>query len=149
MDANLLQPGILANGILTTTLTRASWNSELAELAVHASSAADLLDELFIRILCRTPTASERDHFLPALQHGFENRVLPADQQLQITPLPPLPLITWFNHQRHAANATQQLLEARVEQGPPADPRLHGVWREVYEDLVWSLINHSEFVWVP
>lgn len=149
MDANLLQPGILANGILTTTLTRASWNSELAELAVHASSAADLLDELFIRILCRTPTASERDHFLPALQHGFENRVLPADQQLQISPLPPLPLITWFNHQRHAANATQQLLEARVEQGPPADPRLHGVWREVYEDLVWSLINHSEFVWVP
>lgn len=149
MDPNLLQPGILANGVLTTTLTRASWNSELAELAIQAGSAAELLDELFIRILCRLPAASEREHFLLALQHGFEIRLLPADQQQQITPLPPLPLITWFNHQRHAANATQRLLEARVEQGPPADPRLHSEWREVYEDVVWSLINHSEFVWIP
>jgi hypothetical protein len=40
-------------------------------------------------------------------------------------------------------------VERRVRKGPPADPRLQTEWREVYEDLIWSLINQREFVWMP
>ena len=40
-------------------------------------------------------------------------------------------------------------LERRARMGPPADPRLRAEWREVYEDVVWSVVNSREFVWVP
>ena len=26
---------------------------------------------------------------------------------------------------------------------------VRSAWREAYEDVVWSLINHREFVWMP
>ncbi|MCB1079543.1 MAG: DUF1553 domain-containing protein, partial [Verrucomicrobiae bacterium] len=48
-DPNLLQPGILANGILVQSLSRASMRSPLADLAVNATSADALLDDLFLR----------------------------------------------------------------------------------------------------
>ena len=64
-------------------------------------------------------------------------------------PPAPLPLVTWFNHLRPQATTIQKEIERRVRLGPPPDPRLREAWREVYEDIVWSLINHREFVWLP
>lgn len=148
-DPNVLQPGVLANGSLTSTLTRATYGSELAELAVRAASAEKLVEELFLRILSRPPSDSERVAFSQALAAGFDTRLIPADQVQAPVELPQLPLVTWFNHLRPDANTIQQELERRVRMGPPADPRLETPWREVYEDIVWSLINHREFVWLP
>ena len=63
--------------------------------------------------------------------------------------LQPLRQVTWFNHMQPDANLIQIENERRVRNGPPPDPRLQPQWREVFEDLVWSLVNDSEFVWVP
>ena len=57
--------------------------------------------------------------------------------------------VTWLNHVSPEANSIQVEVEKRVQQGPPPDPRLRDAWRQVYEDLVWSLINDREFVWIP
>jgi hypothetical protein len=148
-NPNILQPGILANGILTSTLTRASHNSQLAQLAVDAHSPESLADALFLRILSRRPQPAERATFTSALAVGFDSRRVPADQIEPLKPSSPLPLITWFNHQRQKATKVQNEVERRVRKGPPADPRLQPPWREVYEDLIWSLVNHREFVWMP
>ena len=148
-DPNILQPGILANGILTSTLTRAAQNSPLAQLAVDAHSPESLADSLFLRFLSRFPWLAEREAFTAALAVGFDSRLVSADQIEQPEVPSPLPLITWFNHQRQMANKVQNEVERRVREGPPADPRLQAQWREVYEDLIWSLINHREFVWMP
>ncbi len=148
-DPNVLQPGVLANGILSTTLTRASYRSELAQLAVDADSPAELVDALFLRILTRRPKPDERSAFSHALAGAFATRLLPADQVTPPLAPPPLPLVTWFNHLRPNATTIQQEMERRVRQGPPPDPRLRAEWRELYEDIVWSLINHREFVWMP
>lgn len=148
-DPNLLQPGVLANGTLTMALTRASYGSELSQLAINAESPAALVDELFLRVLTRLPTPNERTEFTVALSEGFDTRLVPADQ-VQLPPeLPQLPLVTWFNHLQSESNVIQKEHERRVRQGPPPDPRLRPEWREIYEDLVWSLINHREFVWIP
>ncbi len=40
-------------------------------------------------------------------------------------------------------------MEQRARAGPPADPRLRAEWRDVFEDVTWSLINTREFVWLP
>ncbi|MEQ1859984.1 MAG: DUF1553 domain-containing protein [Chthoniobacteraceae bacterium] len=148
-DPNLLQPGILANGPLVQALSRASWRSELAGLAVKAKSPDALIDEIFLRFLSRQPRPAERAAFLPALREGFETRLVPAAEQVIPKAPEPLPLVTWLNHVSPEANSIQLEVEKRVRQGQPADPRLRGAWREIYEDLVWSVINDREFVWIP
>jgi len=148
-EPNMLQPGILENGILTQSLSRASWRSELANLAVETPSAEALLEQLFLRFLSRPPLPSERDSFLPDLKSGFENRLTPPDRIVEPTPLEPLRLVTWLNHVTPDANTIQQENEDRVQRGPSPDPRLNPEWRELYEDLIWSLINHRDFVWAP
>lgn len=148
-DPNVIQPGILANGTLVASLSRAANGSELAELAARADSPGELVEAMFLRVLSRRPAAAEKKQFTDALREGFSKRVIPVTERGQIEVLEPLPLITWFNHQRHQATKVQNKLERRVLAGPPADPRLRPQWRERFEDMVWSLINHREFVWVP
>ncbi|HVV98701.1 MAG TPA: DUF1553 domain-containing protein, partial [Planctomycetaceae bacterium] len=148
-DPNVLQPGVRANGTLTMTLTRASAGSELADLAVRAQSVETLVDVLFVRVLGRRPTADEQQSFGGMLSQGFAERMVPPGEIPPCEPQPRLPLVTWFNHLSPEANTIQQELEQRVRRGPPADPRLQPQWREAFEDAVWSLINHREFVWIP
>lgn len=148
-DPNLLQPGILANGTMSMSLTRAADQSQLAELALDAPSPEALLDSLFLRFLARYPSKQERSDLLPALVGGFDSRQVPADQLQRPPTLSPLPQSTWSNHLMPAANEIQEELQRRVLRGPPVDPRLQPEWREIYEDIVWSLVNHREFAWVP
>lgn len=148
-DPNVLQPGVLANGTLSVSLTRAAYQSDLADLAVTAPSAESLVDSLFLRCLSRLPKPEERAAFANALTQGFEQRLVPADSIAPVELPLPLPQVTWFNHARPDANEIQLEIERRVLAGPPADPRLSPEWRAVYEDALWSLINHREFVWIP
>ncbi|MCO8123100.1 DUF1553 domain-containing protein [Stieleria sp. TO1_6] len=148
-DPNLLQPGILANGTLSMSLTRAADHSQLAELALEAVSPKVLLDSLFLRFLTRYPSEQERSDLIPALADGFESRTVSPDQVQRPNALPPLPQSTWSNHLVPEANDIQEQWQRRVRRGPAVDPRLRPEWREVYEDIVWSLVNHREFVWIP
>ncbi len=148
-DPNVLQPGILSNGVLVDSLSRAALNSELAQLAIEADSPESLVDSLFLRILTRPPKPAERSEFVDALTIGFEERLVPESDVIYPEPLPKLPQVTWFNHGRHKANEIQIENARRVRQGPPHDPRLAEGWREIYEDMVWGLFNHHEFVWIP
>ncbi|MBL6705096.1 MAG: DUF1553 domain-containing protein [Planctomycetaceae bacterium] len=148
-DPNVLQPGVLANGTLTTTLTRAAYQSEMAKLAIAAQSPESLIDSLFLRIYSRLPQPDERAAFADTLRQGFDERLLPADRIARVEEFPPLPQVTWFNHARPKANEIQLELERRVQTGPPPDPRLSPDWRAAFEGALWSLVNHREFVWMP
>ena len=146
---NVLQPGALANSSLSLWLTRAAYRSPLADLAVEADSPEALIDSIFLRFLGRFPTAAERQPFLEPLTEGFAQRLVPAAEIQPPAPPERLPQVTWSNHLRSEANLIQQEWERRVRVGPPADPRLRSEWREIYEDLVWSVVNTPEFVWMP
>ncbi len=146
---NVLQPGILANGVMSTWVTRASIDSELANLAVTAATPERLVDSLFFRFLTRPPTAAESSQFVATIAEGFDERVLPSEQVVTPEPLPPLSYVSWTNHLRPEANVIKVEMERRAREGDPADPRLRPAWREAYEDIVWSLVNSPEFVIVP
>tara|TARA_Y100001934_G_scaffold147244_1_gene176858 strand:- start:2932 stop:6669 length:3738 start_codon:yes stop_codon:yes gene_type:complete len=148
-EANVLQPGVLANGILVSSLSRASVYSDLAESALEAESVEELVNEMFLRVLSREPMASEQKQFVAVLKAGFAQRKTAKEMIKPVIEPDPLPQVTWFNHGRHKANSIQQELERRVRKGPAPDPRLRPEWRKRFEDMVWSLINHREFVWVP
>jgi Protein of unknown function (DUF1553)/Protein of unknown function (DUF1549)/Planctomycete cytochrome C/Concanavalin A-like lectin/glucanases superfamily len=146
---NVLQPGILAGGIVSTWITRATMDSELANLAVQAQSADKLVESLYLRFLSRYPSSGERNEFFSLLTPGFDSRLLAPDQVVRPTALPSLGTVGWTNHLRSEANEIMLEQERRARLGDPADPRLETSWRESYEDVVWTLINSPEFVWVP
>lgn len=145
---NVLQPGVLSNSLAATHLTRAAAGSTLAQLAVDANSPEDLVRSLTLRYLSRNPTEEELVVLSSALADGFKSRVVDQAPVESIHELPPLPAVTWSNHLRTESNEIAAELERRAQLGPPVDPRLDNAWRETYEDVVWSLVNLPEFVWL-
>lgn len=147
-EANLLQPGMLSNGTLIQNLTRASWNSPAAKIALEANTPEELVETWYLRILNRAPTDVERSALAAELAVGFDSRVI-ARNAPEPEPSKPLPLVTWFNHLVPETSTIQLEHERRVLAGPPVDPRFSTQWREVYEDFLWMLVNQPEFVWYP
>jgi mono/diheme cytochrome c family protein len=148
-DPNVLQPGVLGNSPVSVWITRASQGSELADLALTATSPDALVESVFLRFYNRPPTAAERAPLVQALTPGFAARVLPAAEVAPVRLPPALPGVSWANHLAPDANTIKVELEQRARTGPPADPRLRPVWREIFEDVVWSVVNTREFVWLP
>jgi Protein of unknown function (DUF1553)./Protein of unknown function (DUF1549)./Planctomycete cytochrome C. len=149
VEPNLLQPGVLQNSDAAVLFSRASVGSGLADLAVNATTPDQLLESLFLQILSRFPSDAERELLVPLLAEGFTERVLPESERESISRPKPLPVVTWSNHVQPEANTIAVELEQRARKGPPADPRLRPQWRECYEDVVWGMLNTSEFIWVP
>jgi len=148
-DANVLQPGVLANSVVSVWVTRAGDGSELADLAVNAASPEALVDRVFLRFYSRFPTKEERAPLARALAEGFTTRLVPTPEVKPPPPLAVLPAVSWGNHLQPEANTIKIEMEQRSRSGPPADPRLRSAWREAFEDMVWSLVNTREFVWLP
>lgn len=148
-DPNVLQPGVLANSVVSVWVTRAAQDSALAELAVKAANPEALVDSVFLRFYSRFPTAEERLPLARALAAGFAQRLLPAGEVKASPALRSFPVVSWGNHLQPEANSIKVEMEHIAHAGPPPDPRLRPAWRELYEDMVWSLINTREFVWLP
>ena len=146
--SNVLQPGVLANSIVSVWVTRAAHGSALANLAVVANSPEELVDDVALRVLGRWPTAAERSSFVGTLRPGFATRQVPAAEVMTPPALPPLPAVSWSNHLMPDSTTVMMELEKRARAGPPPDPRLRPAWREAFEDVVWTLVNTREFVWL-
>lgn len=149
LDPNVLQPGVLANGIVSTWMTRAAYESELSRIAIDAQDARELVDTLYLRFLSRHPYPKEAEKFVAVLEQGFAERIVPYQKRVAIEELEPLRKVTWSNHLMPEATTIMMELERRARLGPPVDPRFDPKWREAYEDVVWCLLNTTEFVWLP
>lgn len=149
VEPNVLQPGAIANGVFTSWMTAASAKSSLADLAVESKDASSLVDSIFLRFLSRMPTEHESLTFMPMLEQGFQDRLVPPDQVQPVVYPPMLRRVSWSNHLAEDANRVKIEMEERARDGDPADPRLKPEWRMLFEDVVWAVVNSPEFVWVP
>lgn len=149
VDPNVLQAGVLQNSDASVLLTRVTEGSGLSEIALQAGTPEELVDQLYWSILNRPPRNEERTLLASLLAEGFPLRLLPESEWKLPEPVEPLPVVTWSNHVQPEANSIAVLMEQRARGGPPADPRFRPEWREAYEDASWSLLNLSEFVWIP
>ncbi len=148
-EPNLIQPGVLANGVLGTWLTRLSDDSELTVLARNAETVDSLVDDLFLQILTRYPSDAERAQFVEMLAPGFENRNF---SQSEIAPAPKprrFRHVSWSNHLNSEANKIKVEMEAFAREGDPPTRYLRPVWREQMEDAIWALLNSPEMVMIP
>lgn len=144
MEANIVQPGVVANSHVTTRVTRLTDHSAMTQLAIEAPSVDDLVRQLFMAVLTRPPTEDELRTFADQLQDGFEERILPETHS---QPEPPRSrgFVTWSNHFAIGANKLMREIEQEVATGPASTSRLQMDWRERTEDAVWALLNSPEF----
>jgi hypothetical protein len=144
-----LQPGILSNGILSIWLTRLSSEHGITEECLEERPVEDLLDAVFLRLLTRRPTETERDRFLPLLREGYAERIIPVAERTP-TPWPKkIPAVSWSNHLSPEANFFVIEEEKRAREGDPPSNALRPAWRERMEDALWAVINSPEILFIP
>lgn len=149
-DPNVRQPAILANGSLGRWVTTLDDQSGLTALALDATlSEAELIEQVFLRLLTRPPTAAERARFSELLGPGFRDRILPEAQRPPPVKRPPLKYVAWSNHLSAGANSIKIELEKRAREGEPPTTALRPEWRERLEDVLWAVLNSPEFVHLP
>ncbi len=146
--ASAIQPAILANGTMGIWLTRLSNEHGTTALAVEERSLDAFVDELYLKLLTRKPTAAERTSTTEYLRIGYDTRVRTA------TPSPPskrspVPYVTWSNHLDPNATLVRQKQETAARAGDLPTNRLDPAWRGRLEDVLWSIVNAPEFAFVP
>jgi len=147
-EPTVLQPAILANGVFAKRIAQFSEDSVFVPLALVAETPGDFIESVYRQILSRSPTAAERDLFLPLIADQFSGRKTGAAPG-------PVPSwlardgVSWSNHLSTESNEIRIARQKQIEKGDPPTARLTPAWRERAEDMVWALVNSPEFVWVP
>jgi hypothetical protein len=147
-EPNVLQPAIVSNGVLSSRICRLSDDNGLTALALTDIPPHELIDRVYLRLLTRRPTDVERALFEELLVDGYATRVVP-DAEVQLKRKLPRNLVSWSNHLAPEANVIKTELEVAVREGEPPTARLETQWRERMEDMVWTLVNSPEFVFLP
>ncbi|WP_169976778.1 DUF1553 domain-containing protein [Tautonia rosea] len=149
---NVLQPAILANGTAGVWLTRLSDDHGITALALEDQPVTTLVDRLFLRVFTRLPSTEEREEFVSYLTPNYDTRVVqprPTPSRASVrTPTPPR-YVSWSNHLTEEADTIQRQREAEARSGDPPSNRLDPDWRRRLEDVLWSLINAPEFLFMP
>ena len=149
VQPTVLQPGILANGVIGRRFTSMSPDSAFTELALQNISVDELIDAIYLRSLTRQPTTEERTTFQQLLQDGFANRIRQVSDDVTVPQRPYNRGVSWSNHLSEDANSVMIDLQKAVAAGDPPTPRLNADWRMRAEDLLWSVINTPEFIFIP
>ena len=142
--ANVLQPGLLANGTMMTWLTRLSDDHGLTQLALEDQPLETLVDRLFLRLFTRSPSADERAAYVAALAEGYATRKVTGE--IKTLPAPVRrKFVAWSNHAIPEANTLRLEEEADAKRGDPPTQRLAAGWRIRLEDVIWSMLNAPEW----
>ncbi len=145
---NVLQFALLANGVMSSWVTRLSEDHELTRLVRENQNLDTLIERLFLRLLTRQPTAGERKSYHALLAPGYETRVLPPSVRRETSdakPRTPARYVSWYNHLDSQANVLRLEETAAAARGDPATSGLDADWRTRFEDVIWALINAPEW----
>jgi hypothetical protein len=144
-----MQSMVLGNGLSATRIARLSDDSRFTEIAWLASSPGELVEQWFRAILSRPPDDHERTTLARILEPGFENRRLETPIEAPRPKSHERNAVSWANHLVPEATRIKLEWEQEVLRGDLPTGRLESDWRERAEDVVWSLLNSPEFVFVP
>ncbi|HET6426674.1 MAG TPA: DUF1553 domain-containing protein [Planctomycetaceae bacterium] len=147
-ETTVLQPAILANGVLAQRMSQLSDDSRFTEYAIDAPSVDEFITRVTQTILTRDPTPAERQTFAATLTEGFAERRQASIAKAASRP-PRHTGVGWSNHLKPEASDRKIAMKTAVDRGDPPSLRLEPDWRQRAEDMVWALINESDFLFVP
>jgi hypothetical protein len=143
-----LQPMALANGTAANRVVDLSDGAELTELCLEAQPMDVFVRRVFQRLMTRLPTRDEEDLFVRLLADGYDSRIIAGHEAV-----PPRRVyrsgITWSNHFDPKSDQEAVRRQREIVCGDPPTQRLAADWRERVEDMVWTLMNSPEFVFIP
>ena len=149
---NSLQPAILANGVMTTWLSTLSDDHTLTEQVLLDQPLPQLVDHLFMRTLTRHPTVAELEKYVAYLKPGYDHRIVSlavSQDQVQLKkPRINEKYISWSNHLDPQATTLRQEQESAARRGETPTLRLEANWRGRMEDVIWTVINAPEWVYI-
>jgi hypothetical protein len=148
-DPTVLQPLVLANGVMGHRVTRLSDDSEITRLALAEQPLPQLVERVYEQVLSRAPSANERELFVDLLAEGYAERIVKSPGSTSKPKRDGRNAVSWSNHLSPEATRIKLELERAARAGDPPTDRLSGDWRERMEDLLWSLVNSPEFAFVP
>ncbi|MDB6033906.1 MAG: hypothetical protein JWM16_4244 [Verrucomicrobiales bacterium] len=147
---NVLQPATLANGqMVNGRIARLSDDNAFTALALKRLPLPELVQELFLRVLSRPPTAEEAKIFAAQLEQGFATRRSEPSAASAWKRPAAHRIVSWSNHLTPDATRIKQELEREARLGDTPTERLQPEWREKMEDAIWTLVNTPEFVFLP
>jgi hypothetical protein len=148
-EVTVLQPAVMANGTVSLRITRLSDDSWFTSAALQDQPVESLIEQIYCRLLTRQPTPAERELFVALLRDGYATRIVADAAESPRGQHPRRGTVSWSNHLHPEANVIKAELEVAVRQGDPPTMRLAADWRERLEDMIWTLINSPEFVFLP
>jgi hypothetical protein len=143
-----MQTLVLANGILGTRMARLSDDSEMTQLSLKEQPLKDLIQETFLRVLSRPPSASEGRMFEEMLSGTYASRVVKG-AAAAASSMKTDSRVSWSNHLSAEATLIRMEEERRLRMGDEPTHRLTKEFRERFEDALWALLNSPEFVVLP
>ncbi|HUQ70061.1 MAG TPA: DUF1553 domain-containing protein, partial [Planctomycetaceae bacterium] len=148
-ETTVLQPAILANGVVARRVTQFSDDSRFTAFALTDQPVEEFVQRVYQTVLGRPPRPDEAAIFADLLRDGYAARRVACDPKELPTPISPATGVAWSNHLKPESNERKTALKQKLDAGDPPTPRLQSDWRERAEDFVWTLINSPEFVFVP
>ena len=148
LEPTVLQPAILANGVVGKRISQLSEDSYFTELSLADQPLDSLVDGLYQQILSREPTDEERRTMTELLRAGYADRRTGSSPGIRPGPYK-RDGVAWSNHLKPESSDIKIRFAKEVEKGDPPTTRLTADWRERAEDAVWALVNSPEFVWIP
>ena len=148
----VLQPLIVANGVVGSRVTRLSDDSAVTALCLEHRSLESLVEAVYQQVLTRRPSATEKQMFVELLRKDYDKRRVSAEKLLALgkkKKKDKRTAVSWANHLSPEATRIKLELEKLVRAGDPPTERLQADWRERMEDMLWALVNSPEFVFVP
>jgi hypothetical protein len=148
-EPNVLQPLVLANGVVGARIASLSDDSAITRLALAGYSLDELVRQVYLHFLSRQPTPDERQMFADLLEPGYSERRLEVDPFVNGHEPERRSAVAWSNHLSPEASRLKLEMERQARNGDPPTVFLSADWRERMEDMVWALVNSPEFVFVP
>jgi len=146
-EVNPLQPLMMANSAAVNQVIRLTEDSAATEWCLEDLKLEELVDRMFLAMLARKPSASERKLAVEVLSPSFASRKTGKPKP------PPVERIRahvdWDKHLKGEASLELLAAEKQARAGDPPTVRLTEDFRTALEDVLWSLVNSPEFVLVP
>jgi len=146
-EPTALQPAIISNGTMGIWLTRLSDDHALNRLALQNQTPGQLLDQVFLRLLTRYPTSSERELYIGQIEPGFETRFKFFQFHEPKNKIRPPRYVSWYNHLDPIADEIRRQEIKAARDGDPPSGSLDDDWRRRFEDLIWALVNSPEMIY--
>jgi mono/diheme cytochrome c family protein len=149
-DPNVLQPAILSNGTVGIWLTRLSDDHGVTQLAMQDQNLDSFIDQLFLKLLTRYPSAEEKELYTRHLSAGFNSRLnQPTQNASRQSTRTREKYVSWSNHLDSEATTVRMAQESAARAGDIPTDRLNAEWRQRLEDILWAMLNAPEWAFSP